>query len=249
MIIIPESTISEIATEIGYPVIPIEKTEIQTKDQLKNLIIWPSMREFFTWFPKINEQEYQVTSNFDISFPNPETFTVANVRMNTAGFIARDATNPFVNNSIYRSVTSYTGWGGGQYGTVNDYEARISRFYDRLERASVINYNAAIKYDCDDLNRKITGFTNVTGRMIVRWCEYSEDWNRIPFQRQEEVIKYAKSRLLRYVGQIRGQQNTGIAQTAFNFQLQLDRAKELEEQSITKWKKFTKVVLLRSSGS
>jgi hypothetical protein len=244
-IIISQQKVNEILSEIGFPIIPLEATEIQNMNNFKNLIVWPSMREYFKWFPVINLQEKDVSSEFSIDFPNPQTFGVAEAHLNTAGFIARDSTNPFVNNSIYRSVTSYTGWGGGQYGTVNDYDARVSRFYDRMERASVISNNKAFRLDLDVQNRVLRGFTNVTGRLIIQWIEYREDFGKIPIQREAEVIDYAKAKLLRYIGMIRGQQVGGIGNAGFNFQLLLDRADKLDGPVLKKWKAFSKVIVNR----
>lgn len=242
--------INRIISEAGFPLLKLKdmtelgSDEISILQNFKELVLWPAMQQFFIWFPVLNKQEYQVSSTFNINFPNTKTFGVTDARLNTAGFIARDVTNPFVNNSIYRSVSSSSSYGGGMYGTNNEYEMRSARISERLERQAIIDYNKAFRVNVDEINRTISGFTNVTARVIVTWAEYSEDFDKIPFRRVDEVISLAKAYLLRYLGQLRGQQNSNLPNT-FNYQMFLERADKLEKEIIGQWRAKTKVVLIR----
>jgi hypothetical protein len=243
---IPESIRNQILSVIGYPLVTLDNLEeIGSVDNFNEVIMTPTMREYFKWFPLINYQEYQISSYFSIDFPTATTFTVYQSRINTAGFVAKDSNNPFLNNSIYRTVTGSTGYGGGQYGTLNDYGTISARVMERMERQSSIDTNKAFRVDIDEANRKISGFTNVVGKLGVMWGYYSFDWKDIPYRWNDDVIRLAQSKLLFHLGMLRGQQNSNLP-NQFNYQLQLDMAKKFEDEVIKKFKEMTKTVLIRN---
>jgi hypothetical protein len=246
MIIISQEKINEILSVIGYPVLSLSDIkELGSEEQFKQNIVWPSLRTFFQWFPIVENEEYQISGQFDIDFPDSNTFTVVDSRLNTAGFVARDSNNPFLNNSIYRSVTSSTGYGGGQYGTMNDYDMAQVRIYQRMERQSNIDLNKAFKVDVDLSNKKVSGFTNVTGRLIIKWGKYSEDFSKVPLRWESDVINLCKSKLLINLAMIRGQMTANIPSN-FNYQLFLDEGKRIETEVLKRFKSISKVVLLRN---
>jgi hypothetical protein len=257
LINVPERYIQEILSEIGYPLIPMSSLkELASSDEqgnldvstirqnFLNLVCWPALREYFKWFPITEIVEYLAEESFSFDFPDPETFTVVDARLNTAGFGVRDSVNPFVNNSVYRAINTTSSYGGGMWGTKYDYDYRQARIYDRMERSSLIDQNKAFRLDVDFSNRKVIGFSNILGKLVLTWGKLSEDFNDVQIQRLPEVIKLAKAYLLRYIGQIRGQSLTSLP-NQFNYQLFLDRSKELEESVLTSWKSYSKIIIFR----
>ncbi len=252
MVNISQDNLQEILSVVGYPLASLkdlefgdEKATDQEKlNNIKQLIIWPSLREYFKWFPLLNIVEYMAEDSIILDFPTPETFTVVDARLNTAGFGVKDSVNPFVNNSVYRAVNTTSSYGGGMYGTKYDYDMRISRLYDRMERQSLISTNKAFRLDIDFENRKVVGFSNIMGKLVVSWGCYSEDFNEVPFKRVSEVIKLSQAYLLRYLGNLRGQQISNLPNT-FNFSMFLEKADDLEKKVLNKWEKYPKIVVLR----
>lgn len=247
MVILPEDIKNRILSVVGYPLVTFDELkELGSEEEFKDIIIKSALFQFFTWFPIINRQEYQVSSTFEIDFPTINTFTAVDVRLNTAGFVVRDTNNPFVNNSIYQSLPSGSGssFGGGAYGTVNDYGFREARVYERLERQTMINMNKAVRHELDFVNNKLTGYTNITGRLVVSWGEYSEDFNKVQFRWRDDVIKLCQAKLLEHLGMIRGQSSNNLP-NAFNYDLFLRRAKDLNDEVLNKFKKFSKPVIIR----
>lgn len=254
-IIVQERYLKEILSEIGFPLIGYtdlkefadnlnDIKEEDIKSNIANLVIFPAMREFYKWFPLSYIVEYFSEGSFDIDFPDPYIFTVLDARLNTSGFGTRDVTNPFVNNSVYRSMNTSSVYGGRMYGTNYDYDMKQARLYDRMERQSLIDMNAAFRIDVDEQNRNIRGYCNVMGKLVVTWGKYSENFSDIPLARIDEVIKLAKSNLLSFLGKIRGQQQSNLP-NAFNYTLFLDNAETYRKEVLDKWKSMTKVVLLR----
>ena len=243
---------NEILMAVGYPLIKIEDIQelgmindkITPEENFKQLIVWPAMREFFKWFPIKNIQEYMSEESFSFDFPTEETFTVIYATLNTAGVGVRDAANPFVNNSVYRAINTTSSYGGGMWGTKYDYGMREARLYDRMERQSLIDTNKVFRIDVDPVNRVAFGFSNILGKLVIEWGEYSTNFYKIPFQRVSEVIDLAKSNLLQFLGMLRSQQNTGLP-TSFNYQSFITEASRLREEVINKWKNFSKLSMMR----
>jgi len=96
----------------------------------------------------------------------------------------------------------------------------------------------------DESNRKITGYTNITGELIITWAKHSYNFNEVPLSKLKDVIKLSQSILLRTLGMLRSQVNSGTS-NEFNYQSFIDRADKLEEDVMTRWRGLTKVVLIR----
>jgi hypothetical protein len=131
------------------------------------------------------------------------------------------------------------------WGTKYDYDYRQARLYDRAERQSLISTNSAFRLDIDYTNRVVTGFSNILGKLVITWGEFSEDFQKVPFYRLNEVIDLAKAYTLRHLGMIRSQQTSNLP-NQFNPQVFLDRAKELQDKIIGKWQKFTKITIIKT---
>lgn len=253
-VIISDEYFNEILSSIGYPLADLtdlgefapqngQPVSAQiVKSNIIDLVIFPAMRSYYKWFPIPYIQEFSVGEGFTIDFPDPEVFTVLDVRLNTAGFGARDTVNPFVNNSIYRAVNSTSSYGGAMWGTKYDYGMKQARIYDRMERASFIDMNKAVRFDVDDQNRTLKGYSNITGKIVITWGKMSENFGKIPYNRIDEVVQLSKANLLDHIGTVRGMQNSTLP-NSFNYQLLLDKAKTLRTEVIDKWKNFTKVVI------
>lgn len=248
----------EILSAAGYPLTTLSdlgefalngadsstNQESSIRKNILDLVVWPSMREYYKWFPIEYIVEYSAEDSFEVDFPDPDVFCVVDVRLNTAGFGVRDSVNPFVNNSVYRAVNSTSSYGGGMYGTPYDYDMRQARIYDRAERQSIIDTNKAFRANIDPQNRKVKGFSNMMGKLVITWGKLSENFDKIPYNRLDEVIKLCKSNLLDHIGRVRGMQQSNLP-NSFNYQLLLDTAKEWRKDVVDKWQKMSKIVIIR----
>lgn len=227
----------EILTEVGYPIITPNLLEL-TENQIKNLLIWPALREFFKWFPITSEQQIQASSTFEVDFPNSTTFGVVDVRLTTSAYRGSGVTaNPLINETNIKVSR------GGRYGTRNNYEHAVAMYTEKLERISAIEYQKVFRVRTD--NRKVYGYTNTLGVISIIWADYSEDFNDVPFEHISEVIKLAGANILRYLGMLRNQDTSDLPNEMSGDEF-ISRADELEETIIDEWKKHTKVVITRS---
>lgn len=240
MITISDDSVNEILIEVGYPIVTFDELEY-TREQFEQYIVLPVMREYFTWFPLIEKNEYSVSSTFSIDFPDTDTFDVLDARINVQSLGGGATTsNPFINEQYIHKTKS-----AGKWGTNNDYDMDIARIYRRWERSSSVNSVSGKKIDVEVENRKVTGYTNIVGRLTITWAKTNPVFEEIPQTKFEDVIMLCKAQLLRSLGMIRGQQNSDTP-VQFDSQLFLDRAEELEEQVKTRWRSYAKPVIKRA---
>lgn len=237
---ISEIEYKQIISEIGHPVISEEDLEFSRTD-IQDLFILPAMQEYFIWFPKEEETSQKIAGRFDIPFPDSMTYGILDSRLNTTASGSDVTSSPFVNELIFNSRTAST---FGKYGTNNDYGMTQAAYLERAERRAVNDYAKAYKISVDESNQKVTGYTNVAGEIIITWAKFSDNFADIPFRRKPEVRDLARAYVLKGFAMLRGQMNTDIG-VEFDTGVFEDRAQELEEKTLEKWKSMTKVAIIR----
>lgn len=239
-ITISDSDYFEILVEIGYPIVKEEDLEF-TRADIENYFIFPAMRDFFSWFPKIELQTTYVASRFTFPFPDDKTYGIIDARINTTFTGNGRTSSPFVNSLMFKQSSS----GSRMYGTDNDYGVQEARFMERSYGKALTNYVKVHRIDIDPVLKTLTGYTNINGELNIQWAKYSTDFNDIPFKRKNEVINLAKSRILRGFAMLRSQINsdTGVDFNTSDF---ISRADTLEQKVMDKWQGMSKVAIIRN---
>ena len=235
MIAITENDLKEIASAVGYPAIPLDLLEL-TEDAIKQFSVAPALRLYYRAFPIVVRESVMVNSSFEIDFPDEYVFGVKDARITVANrsTVGHPTSNPFVNSMMY----SHT---GSKYGT--DYRDRQSLMLEFSGAKSAIDTFSTKKINVDMTNRKVIGYSNVMGELIIEWAKYSDDFSDVPFIRKTEVIAVAQGFLCEHLNVIRGQAmlNQGVDFNENIFQDKINRANDIKE----KWLNRTKVVILR----
>lgn len=239
MIDINVSDYNRILSAVGFPTVAESDLEL-TKADILQYVIEPCVRQYYSWFPIQNIQSYMISaSEFQFPFPDENTFGVVDIRLNPYNTDYARSSSPFLN------AINYHQGDVRKYGTRYDYgmtEANISKRAWDIAQAS---YLRATRYEVDQNNKVVRGYSNDIGELIITWAEMSDNFNNIPWNRKEEVINLCQSALLRYLVIIRDQITTDVGGTEFNTQVLSDRADSLEEKVMNKWKALSKVVVLR----
>ena len=238
-VVISDVDLHQIYLEVGYPVIQPEDLEIPPAD-VKDTIIRSAMMDYFNWFPKKTIQEIQVASDFVLPFPNPTTMGAIDARIVPNSGVANVPTlSPFMNERNW-SIAAGGLFGQGQY----DYEMLEAKLLNRRYIQSSQNLLVAKRVVVDKAARQLTGFMNAPGVLRIIWADYSLNFDDIDFTKRRDAIKLSKAYLLRALAMIRGQQqsNTGME---FNIEALNARADKLEEESVGRWQKMTKVIVMR----
>lgn len=237
-VLIDNSYYNRILRITGFPI--VTKLEISEED-IKNLCIAPALEEYFIWFPIKVVTSYNATTEFSIAFPDDNTYGIVDARVNLSGYRnVEGVSNPLVAELLYNSSSRI-----GKYGTPYDYDFKQARISAQMEQQATVNLIGTKKIRVDEVNRVVTGYTNVGGELIITWAKFSNDFDDVSFRRRREVIKLCQANVLEYIGMLRGQisDDTG---TEFNYDMLLDKADTFREDVMTKWGEMTKPVVIRS---
>lgn len=238
--IISDQEYFEILTEVGYPVVKEDDLEF-TQEEIKNYFIFPALREFFIWFPKIQIQSVYVSSEFSIDFPDDDTYGIVDARISTATSGNGRTGSPFMNSVLFKQG----GMSSHKYGTDNDYGISEARYMERAFTKASQNYVRAKSIQVDHANRKLKGYTTVNGELMIDWAKSSQDFNDVPFIRKTDVINLAKSKVLKGFSMLRSQLSSDVG-VEFNTSDFLSRADDLENKVMDKWKSISKVTIHRN---
>lgn len=233
---VDDKIMKEILNEAGFPILAYEDVGI-TADDAKDLFLWPAMRQYFSFYPRKTKMSIPVNGPVNVAFPDDLVYGVSSARVAVQSFGGSQTRyNPLHNYSYTRAVGS-TGRRGDPYITQ---ELRIA---EEMASTSLISLRKAGSFDIDTENRKITGYSNVSGELIITWAAYSENFASIKFEHQDSVIKLARAYALRFFGMLRNQQdpNTGVS---LNGEMFINRADQIEDKITERWQNATKVVVM-----
>jgi len=242
MINIPDTDFKQIMSVMGYPIVTLDDLGIERED-IDDTIIAPAMYYYFTWFPKISEETFEIGTYFDIDYPRNTIFTAIDVRINPNMRIGgARSQSPLVNEFQVR----YGGTGRKRmWGTDNDYGYIYVKKYEELERVASVNSIKTFNYNVNDTTRKVTGYSSTFGTLQVKWAEQSLDWSEIPLYRKKDALEICQIYLLEFFGNLRNQAINGIPVEMTGEPL-LQRASEMRERLETRWKGMSKIKIIRA---
>lgn len=240
---IPDNIYNRIMTCVGFPIISEDDLGVPKEFIVDNLIT-PAVQMYYKFFPIRERQLVAIGMQFSIDFPDDLTIGVLDARLNSnmLGAAITPTQNPLINDMNISVVSQ--GGARGMWGTHNDYGYSQVRIGKSMERQSIIENTRTFRFSVDENNRKVDGFSNIAGWVQITWAKMSEDWAKVSFRRQEEVIDLAKSYVLQYFGELRNQASSQLP-TEMTGEGFLDRASTLRESIETKWSEFTKVTIQR----
>ena len=231
---IPDVIVDQVSADLGVPILELEDMGLN-RERLINLAIVPSLRLYWCYYPIILKKEYPIISSVDIEFPDDDVFNVAMARVAVLQNGTKLGKNPFINEVIMRKYSSSRSYGKTPDGR-DPYVTTSVRISELAESQSYINLSKAGNFNIDIDNRRLWGYSNVQGNLVVNWAEYSRDWGKVRFEHESDVVDVAKMYALRFIGGIRGQsdQNTGVTADGSGF---IQRADQIEQSILeNKWK-------------
>ena len=239
---IPDVIVDQVSADLGVPILELEDLGLN-RDKLVNIAIVPALRLYWSYYPLILKQEYPIVGFIDLEFPNEEVFSVAMARVATLQNDTKLGRNPFINEAILRK------WGSSRsYGKTPDgrdpYQRASLLISEYSESQSYINLSRAGNFNIDIENRRLWGYSNVQGNLVINWAMFSRDWGKVRFEHESDVVDVSKMYALRFIGGIRAQSdpNTGVTADGSTF---ISRADQIEQDIIKdKWKMRKPLVVL-----
>jgi len=241
---IPNSAVKRILAALGAPILDAREDLLIDEAMIKDLFITPAIQMYFTYWPLKLKEEYQINGQTDIPFPEDRVYGVSSARVALMQQTAQFGNNPFINEVIRRQVASFNSYGRTPYGR-DPYMTTGTLIKEQTEQLSYISLRKAGNFNIDLSGRRLWGFSNVAGNLVIDWAMWSKNWADIKFEHVEDVIKVCKMYALEFVGGIRQQSdpNTGVSADGSSF---LEKADKIKEEIIKKrWRGRVPIVVLR----
>ena len=242
-LIIPNSAVKRITASLGAPILNVKEDLLLDDEIVRDLFITPALQMYFTYWPLKLKEEYSINGQTDIPFPNDNVYGVSEARVALLQQNSQFGKNPFINEVIRRQVSSFNSYGRTPYGR-DPYISAGILIKEQAEQLSYITLRQAGSFNLDLSGRRLWGFSNVAGNLVIDWAMWSKNWADIKFEHIEDVIKVCKMYALDFVGGIRKQSdpNTGVTADGTSF---LEEADKIREEIIEKrWRGRVPVVVL-----
>ena len=248
---IPDEIITQIMTVMGAPFVTIapEGADVKKYDleldiaQIKEFIFKPAIREYYRWFPIQTYATQSVSAQFEIPFPDPYVFSVKDLRLTTNLMNFGPTGNAMVDERFIQSSGGL--YGRGMYGTRNDYGNATARISRRVEMQSFIDKNKTFKWNVIENQRKVVGFSNVSGTVSITWASWSDSWDYVAFSQQNDVIKLCQGKVLEYFGNLRSMDSVPDAPVELSGQTLIEKGEKLITEVYDKWKNFAVPIIQR----
>jgi len=237
-ILIDEEILNEIKTIIGFPLVQIEDTEIENDENLKQLVVYSALREYFIRFPVTYSQDYMIgNGNFTLTADvSIENIFNAVCKLNSSTGYALNPNGLYNQNNFSISKNVTIGSSNAYIGGVGDYDLTSATYMKRVEGNSITNSYKSFRYDFDRKTKnKVTGYSNTQGKVEVQWMCYSYDVNDVMYELQSTFIKYCQGLLLQNLAMIRGQMSSGQS-SEFNNDFYVSKSKELLDEANDRYK-------------
>ena len=241
-LIVPPSIIKRIMSALGAPILDVKEDLLLDDDTIKDLFITPALQVYYTYWPLKLKEEYFISGQTDIPFPDDRVFGVSETRVALLQSSMSFTKSPFINEVIRRQTSSFNSYGRTPSGR-DPYITPGTVIKEQTEQLSYITLRKAGTFNIDLAGRRLWGFSNVAGNLIIDWALWSKDWADVRFEHVEDVIKVCKMYALNFVGGIRQQSdpNTGVTADGSSF---LNEAEKIyEEIVVNRWRGRIPVVV------
>lgn len=244
-LIISDEVFGRVMKSMGYPIITISDLSggLMTEEQFKDFVLYDALQEYFSWFPIEDKQEYSVGTSFEIDFPSEEVYDVVDYRMITTNNSYMGKTgSPFIN-AVQTSTFSST-YSRGQYGTPYHYGSFEANATERMARQAVIDQYKVVNVQMDYQNRKVTGYTNYSGKLNITWAKKSDNFDDVPFAHQTDVIELMRAETFLYFGNLRNQ-SAGSTDVDLDGGELVSQGERIKENIMEKFRDKPKIVVIR----
>ena len=240
-IIISDFWLNQIKKVLAYP---SADNLLLNDDEIKTFCVFSAMRDYFVRFPIKTTVQVDVTQNITIDFPDDDTFGVLDLRVvGKSGTLAESSGNSFWGILQYQAFngTSNSGVGkGSMYGIEGYNPSGLAQTHlmKRQEYASLQNSLNTIDYRIDIPNRNIVVYSSAQSKVLVAWAKQSNDFSKVTFEQQQNVVKLAQANLMRHLADTASIVSDNALDIDINTDELKTKADELEEKVIEIWNEY-----------
>jgi hypothetical protein len=159
-VVVPQSIMMRITAALGAPILDLAEDLLIDEAMIKELFIRPAMQLYFTYWPKLLKEEFPITQQVQIPFPNNNVYGIAQARVALNQNANTWSRSPFLNEVLRKQVSSYGSY-GVQPGTRRDpYITAGTLIKEQTESLSYITLRKAGNFTIDDEERCLKGYSN-----------------------------------------------------------------------------------------
>lgn len=254
-ILVSDRFISEIKKVIGYPVINEEFSSILSDDDIKSLVIAPTLETFYTFFPIKQPMEISVSGGELLNEIQCPENTLGLVR---AQFVSQSSTiqgnlmqtgsfygNPFFSASqVLSQGASAFSAGAGRFGTPFKYSFETSTYQRKFYTESIEGSNKAYRINYNENSNTLEVKSSIAGIFYIELALWSNDTDLIPMRRRQYVIKYAQGLLLQHFSGILKLSEADLP-SSLDADFLNDKGNELLEEVLTYWREASSFQTMR----
>lgn len=254
-ILVSDQFINEIKKVIGYPVVNEEFSTIVSDDDIKSLIIGPTLETFYTYFPIKQSLEISVSGGELLSEIECPQTTLGLVR---AQFVSQSSTiqgnlmqtgsfygNPFFSASqVLSQGSSAFSAGSGRFGTSFKYSFETSTYQRKFYTESIEGSNKAYRIHYNENNNTLEVKSSIAGIFYIELALWSNDTDLIPMRRRQNVIKYAQGLLLQHFAGILKMTEADLP-SSLDADFLNEKGNTLLEEVLTYWREASTFQVMR----
>ena len=229
----------------GFPV--ENEVFLLTDDQIKQFCVEPALRQYFAKFPKIIQTSQNISYSEEISvdYYNEDTYGVVDARITHQEYqdIATGGFNSFIYLAAHNQGTYKKNFGIKGYNPNSLSQASEFAYQALRSRATI---DRAIRIYVDVVNRKIIVFSNRSGKLLISWALYSENFSDVRFNYIQDVIELSQGYLLTHAARTTGMfQNTNMP-LSINYDFMNSEGDALITKVNEKWNEIAGILLIKS---
>lgn len=230
---------------LGYPLID---QFFLNDDQIKLYAIYPALLDYFRKFPIREEIQYNIgQGRLEIDFPDKFTYGILDARFVSKG---EEHTNAafwdIVRYNMYQP--SYFLVARGSYNTrFNFNQINQLNVLNKLVFDTYKNFSTQKVY-FDYEKRKLYAYTTIYSKLFIVWAKYSLNFNKVKFERINDVIALAQLYLLNHLIDMGSIYEDSQIDRRINVDALRTKAEYIYNEIIKEgWNTIQDVVLLRSA--
>ena len=238
--------LNQIKKAVGWPRID---NLLLDDDEIKDVIVFRCLQDYFTKFPIIKEQSTNISGEMIIDFPDEYTFGVVDCRVVDVGMLGG------VGGSFWDMVASQaisntymTKGRTGAYGKNRYNPAGLLHQVDHQRQMIKSKQNAytTIKSRVDYPNRKLYVYANSPGKLNIQWGKYSNDFNDVIFERKNDIIDLCTADLMLHLANSAALLTDSALEVNINVDYLKEMATSLKEAVMERWSQIPDVILLHA---
>lgn len=247
-IIIPQIELELIKSILAYP---CADELLLTDTQVKRLIVYRAMRDYFVKFPILQRYQQPMNNYLEVPFPDQFVYGITECRAMGKLFQSTGA----VGSSFWQLVLLNKGM-GFQGNSFNSYGSNMRGYNPNGLRQETRSYkyvldtysnDGTFNYNINKTKKVIEINATLQCEVAITWARWSNNFNDIDYERRNEVIELAQGYLLQHFAQTIGLTDDGNTEQTINAVEASSKSETLINGVREKWNNMSDIVVMRIS--